>query len=196
MKMRNFLIFLALLLLLPFSLQLRGQDFGKGQSLFSDIKAHRIGDIVTILISEQNRATSQVESKNEKSSDMSMSGGPGLGPLLEKIPLFGLSGKAENKFDGKGENLRQGSIRARISCTVTDVRPNGDLVIEGTRVIGISKDRETITVSGKVRSRDVSPDNTVASHLIADAEISYAGKGASTTSARPGFFSRLFGWLF
>lgn len=184
------------MLLLPFSLKLRGQDFGSGQSLFADIKAHQIGDIITVLISEQNRASSQVETKTEKSSDVSTGGGPGIGPVFGHIPLFGFDAQNESKYDGKGENLRQGSVRARMSCTVIDVKPNGDLVIEGTRVIGISGDRETITVTGVVRSKDITPDNSVESYLIADAEIYYTGKGNANTGARPGFFTRLFNWIF
>jgi flagellar L-ring protein precursor FlgH len=196
MNVRRFILLVAVLLLLPFSLQLRGQDFGKGQSLFSDIKAHKVGDIITIMISEQNRASSQVETKNEKSSDVSTGGGPGQGPLFGHIPLFSFSAKDDYSFDGKGENSRQGSLTARITCTVVDVRENGDLVIEGTRVIGISGERETITISGVVRSKDVSAQNTVPSYLVADAEIHYDGKGNNATAARPGIISRLFAWLF
>ena len=151
MSIRKLLFILAALLLLPFSLKLQGQDFGKGQSLFTDIKAHRVGDIITVLVSEQNRASSQVETKTEKKSEVSTGGGPGQGPILGHIPLFSFSADNESKFDGKGEKSRQGSIVARISCTVVDVKPNGDLVIEGNRVINISGERETITITGAVR---------------------------------------------
>jgi len=186
---------LALLLLLPFSLKLRSQDFGKSQSLFTDIKAHRVGDILTVLIVEQNRASNQVETKSEKSSSSSISGGPGIGPL-DFIPLFGADLKADNKHDGKGENLRTGNIRARMSVTVSAVKNNGDLVIEGTRVMGISSDKETLTLSGIVRPEDISAENTVESYFIADAEIHYDGKGATNTGSRAGFFVRLANWLF
>lgn len=196
MNARKLLILLAIMLLLPFSLKLRSQDFGSGQSLFTDIKAHRVGDIIAVLISEQNQASSQVETKTQKNSDVSTSGGPGLGPVFGHIPLFGFDAKNDAKYNGKGENLRQGSVRARMSCTVIDLKPNGDLVIEGTRVIGISGDRETITVTGVVRQKDILPDNSVESYLIADAEIHYTGKGNANTGARPGFFTRIFNWLF
>ena len=196
MSTKKILILIAIMLLLPFSLMLRAQDFGSGQSLFTDIKAHRIGDIITVMISEQNQASSQVETKTQKSSDVSTSGGPGLGPVFGHIPLFGVDAKNDSKYNGKGENLRQGSVRAKMSCTVVDLKSNGDLVIEGTRVIGISSDRETITVTGVVRQKDVLPDNSVESYLIADAEIHYTGKGNANTAARPGFFTRIFNWLF
>ena len=195
MNFTRFMILLGILLLLPFSLRVFGSDFGRGQSLFSDIKAHQVGDVLTVLIVEQNRASNQVETKTEKSTKSSASGGPGTGSL-DFMPMFGFKGGNSHTFDGKGENLRAGSIRARLSVTVVEVRENGDLVVEGTRVIGINGDEETIHVSGVVRSKDVSPDNTVQSHMIADAEISYTGKGNADTGSRPGFFTRLISWLF
>jgi flagellar L-ring protein precursor FlgH len=195
MNLKRFLLLLAILLLLPFSLKVRGNDFGKGQSLFSDIKAHSVGDVLTVLIVEQNRASNQVETKTEKSTKTNTSGGPGLGSL-DFIPMFGAKADNSNKFDGKGENLRAGNIRARISVTVVGVKDNGDLIIEGHRIIGINGDEESIYLSGVVRSKDITPDNTVESHLIADAEITYTGKGNATTGSRPGFFTRLINWIF
>ncbi|MBD3257293.1 flagellar basal body L-ring protein [candidate division GN15 bacterium] len=193
--MKRIIFFLILFILLPFTLKLNGQDFGRGQSLFSDIKAHNVGDILTVLISEQNRASNQVETKTEKSTEIETGGGPGLGSL-SFIPEFSAKADNSNKFDGKGENLRTGSIVARITVTVVEVKNNGDLVIEGSRVIGINGDQETIYLSGTVRSRDVNADNTIASYQIADAEISYTGKGNASTTARPGFFTRLLNWIF
>ena len=195
MNFKRFLLLLALLLLLPFSLKVRGNDFGKSQSLFSDIKAHRVGDVLTVLIVEQNRASNQVETKTEKSTKINTSGGPGIGSL-DFIPMFGAKADNSNKFDGKGENLRAGSIRARMSVTVVGVKDNGDLIIEGHRIIGINGDEESIFVSGVVRSKDITPDNTIESHLIADAEIAYTGKGNASTGSRPGFFTRLINWIF
>ncbi len=196
MNFRKILLLILLLLLLPFAFKVKGQDFGKGQSLFTDIKAHKVGDILTVLIYESSQATTQAQTKTEKSHDASTSGGPGTGPLFKFIPAFGMESKSTNNFDGKGENLRNGSLKARISVTVVAVKDNGDLVIEGSRIVGISKDRETISLSGVVRQQDINPDNSVNSYQIADAEIHYTGKGNADTGSRPGFFARLFSWLF
>ena len=195
MNFKRLLMFLSLLLLLPFGLKVRGQDFGQGQSLYADIKAHQVGDVLTVLIVEQSRASNQVETKTEKKTQINTSGGPGIGSL-DFIPMFGAKADNSNKYNGKGENLRAGSIRAKMSVTVIDVRNNGDLIIEGHRIIGINGDEESIYVSGVVRSKDISPDNTIESYLIADAEISYTGKGDATTGSRPGFFTRLINWVF
>jgi len=195
MNYRKVLLILAVLLLLPFALKVRAEGFGRDQSLFTDIKAHQVGDILTVHIYEQSRASQQVETKTEKSTTFSTQGGPGVGPL-DFIPLFGVDGDASNTHDGKGENLRNGSLRAKMSVTVVEVKPNGDLLIEGTRTVGISGDREVLTLTGVVRSKDVTADNTIPSHLIADAEIHYSGKGAASTASRPGFITRLINWIF
>lgn len=195
MNYRKVLLILAALLLLPFALKVRAEGYGSHQSLFTDIKAHQVGDILTVHIYEQSRASQKVETKTEKSSKFSTQGGPGVGPL-DFIPLFGVNTDAKNSHDGKGENLRNGSLRAKMSVTVVAVRPNGDLLIEGTRTVGISGDREVLTLTGIVRSKDITADNVIASHLIADAEIHYSGKGAASTAARPGFITRFINWIF
>ncbi|MCK4572968.1 MAG: flagellar basal body L-ring protein FlgH [candidate division Zixibacteria bacterium] len=195
MKTKRILIILAVLLLLPFTIKVFGGDYGQSQSLFTDIKAHKVGDILTVLIYEQNSASNKVESKTEKSTQASLKGGPGYGPL-DFIPLFSLDGANSNVFDGKGENMRNGTLRAKMSITVIGVKSNGDLVIEGSRTLGISGDRETLNLTGVVRQKDITPDNTIDSYLIADAEIHYTGKGNANTASRPGFITRLIGWIF
>jgi flagellar L-ring protein FlgH len=195
MNIKRIIIITIILLLLPFALRLHGGDFGQSTSLFSDIKAHRVGDILTVDIYENTQATNKAESKTEKSAEFSASTGPNSG-LLGFIPLFSGQTANSNTFDGKGENLRNRNLRARMSVTVTAVKENGDLVIEGSRSVGISNDRETMTLSGVVRQRDISPENSVDSYLIADAQISYRGKGVISDGSRPGLLMRLLNWIF
>jgi flagellar L-ring protein precursor FlgH len=195
MKYGKFLLLLAALLLLPFALKVHGEDFGQGQSLFTDIKAHQVGDILTVLIYEQLRASNQVETKTENKSSSSTQVGPGMG-TLDFIPFFKADADHDNTHNGKGENTRTGDLRAKMSVTVVATKDNGDLIIQGSRTIGISGDRETITLTGTVRPKDIAPDNTVDSYLIADAEISYTGKGNADQAARPGIFTRILNWIF
>jgi flagellar L-ring protein precursor FlgH len=195
MNIRKVIFFLLVLLLLPFALKIQSQDFGKSQSLFTDIKANKVGDILTVLIYEQSQASNQIESKQEKSSDMNLKGGPGVGPL-DFIPLFSTDAQSSYNHDGKGQNLRKGSLRAKMSVTVVAVKDNGDLVIEGHRVVGVSTDQESLGLTGVARQKDVKNDNTIESFLIADAEITYTGKGASNTASRPGLLSRIVSWIF
>ncbi len=195
MNIKRILIATLIFVLLPFTIKVMGGDFGQSTSLFSDIKANKVGDILTVNIYESTQATNKTETKTEKKNEFSTQGGPGIGSL-DFIPLFGAEGESENKFDGKGENLRNRNLRAKMSVTVVAVKDNGDLVIEGSRTIGISTDRETLNLTGVVRQRDVKPDNSIDSYLIADAQISYQGKGAITDGSRPGPIMRFLNWLF
>lgn len=195
MKLKRILIVTAILILLPFTIKVSAGDFGKGQSLFSDIKAHNVGDLLTVNIYESAQATNKSETTAEKTGKFETSGGPGVG-ILDFIPLFGAKGQNKNSFEGKGENLRDRSLRAKMSVTVMAVKDNGDLIIEGSRVIGISDDRETLTLSGVVRQRDVSPNNIIESYLIAEAQIVYRGNGPTNNATRPGPLMRFLNWLF
>ncbi len=195
MSLRRILLVTLVLILLPFSIKVFAGDFGQSSSLFTDIKANQVGDILTVNVYENAKATHQAESKSEKSADFSTSGGPGTG-ILDFIPLWGAGGKNSNSFDGKGENLRNQSLRAKMSVTVIEVRSNGDLIIKGSRTIGISNDKETMTLTGVVRQKDISPGNTIDSYLIADAEIAYTGTGMASTASRPGIVMRFLNWLF
>lgn len=195
MNTRKIIFILLVLLLLPFALKVQSQDYGIGKSLFTDIKANAVGDILTVLIYEQSQASNRVESKQEKSSTMKVKGGPGIGPL-DFIPLFSADASSKFDHDGKGENLRRGSLRAKMSVTVTAVKNNGDLIIEGYRVVGLSGDKESLALSGIIRQKDIKPDNSIESYLIADAEISYTGKGSSNTASRPGLLARIVNWIF
>lgn len=196
MNFKKIAVILLFLLLLPFTIKvLGGNDFGQTQSLFTDIKANRVGDILTVLVFEDSRASQKTESKTEKSTESSVGGGPGIG-TLRFIPMFSADGKNETSFDGKGESSRNGTLRAKMSVTVVGVKDNGDLTIEGSRTIGLSGDRETMMLTGVVRQKDISPDNTIDSYLIADASISYSGKGDINTGSRPGFFTRVLNWIF
>ncbi len=195
MTIRRLLILLAILLLLPFGLKLRSQDFGQSQSLYTDKKAYQVGDLLTVLISEQAKATNQVENKTEKSTKAKTEGGPGIGKL-KFIGAFGVDGSNQNTFNGKGENTRQGVLVAKMSVTVIGKKDNGDLIVEGQRIVAISGDRETMTLTGVVRTKDIASDNSVQSYQIADADIRYTGKGNSNTASRPGFITRLLNWIF
>ena len=166
-----------------------------GGSLYSDIRAHKIGDILTVLIVESSSAKHQTGTATKKGNELSLSSGPGLGGL-NFIPLYGWSGKLENKYDGAANTARSGELKARITVRVKAVRPNGDLMIEGTRIVQVNNEKEEIVLSGVVRPKDVSASNTVYSYLIADANIAYKGKGAVNTGARPGFLMRIVNWIF
>lgn len=161
-------------------------------SLFSDNKARRVGDTLTIVINENASATSQAETKTSKNENLNY--GPGFGPLLHNIPAFGLSGSIGS--DGIGSTNRTDNLTASIAVTVTQVLPNGNLVIEGKRKVGMNAETQEITLTGVVRPQDIAFDNTIQSPLVASAEIKYGGKGPVGDKQHDGLISRVFKFLF
>lgn len=184
-----------LLALLPFTFKALADDFGKAQSLFTDIKAREIGDNLTVLIFEMTNASNQSQTKNEESTDGSVSGGPGSG-VFDFIPLFGIKTSNEFSYDGKGQVRKNQSLRAKMTVTIVGKKKNTDLIIEGSRSVGIGPNTETMYLTGVVRSKDITTANTIDSYLIADAIIKYDGSGPSQNATRPGIVTRLLGWLF
>jgi flagellar L-ring protein precursor FlgH len=146
-------------------------------SLYSDHKANRVGDIVTIIIAESSRASKSdaTQTSKKSGSNGSLSDLFGLG----KLPLsVGVDGGSD--YSGSGTTTRSGSMDAKISVSVKEILPNGNLVLEGTRNVNVNDDMQTITISGMVRPEDIAPDNTVLSIYMANAEIKYKGQGQST----------------
>jgi flagellar L-ring protein precursor FlgH len=188
-----FLFFLLILLALPISL--RAQEPGPLGSMFTDTKAHNLGDLLTVIIFEDAQASNSSQMNSEETGEFSTSGGPGGGPL-DFIPLFGVDSKNSNKYDGKGSNSRKGSIKARMTVEVVAERMNGDLAIHGTRVLDINSEKEVMALSGVVRRADINPDNTIYSYNIANAQITYTGKGPASDGSKPGVITRLLNWIF
>lgn len=189
-----FLVCLILILLLPYSARATRFEAATN-SLFSDVKASMIGDIITVKIYEDAKASSANQTKGEKSNDFDLKGGPGVGPL-DFIPLFGASGNQASGYDGKGSQARSNNLKASMTVRVVAIRSNGDLVVEGSRVIGINSDKEILTLTGIIRPQDINSDNTVDSYNLADAQITYQGKGPASSAGRPGVLARFLNWIF
>lgn len=161
-------------------------------SLFSDNKARRVGDTLTIVINENASATSQAATKTSKNENLNY--GPGFGPLLHNIPTFGLSGSIGS--NASGSTNRTDNLTASIAVTVTQVLPNGNLAIEGKRTVGMNAETQEITLIGVVRPQDIAFDNTIQSPLVADAQIKYGGRGPVGDKQHDGIISRVFKFLF
>ena len=161
-------------------------------SLFSDNKARRVGDTLTVVIAETGAASSVAETKTAKTEVLNY--GPGFGPLLFNIKNFGVTGGINS--DGSGSTTRTDNLAASISVTVKEVLANGNLVVEGKRRVGMNSETQEITLTGVVRPTDISPSNTIASPLVADAQIKYGGRGPVGDKQHDGLISRIFKVLF
>ncbi len=171
----------------------RGQDVIQ-RSLFSDQKAFRVGDIITVIIFEASSAESNTERSTSRSGNISGSvSGAGA---LSFIPESGYFVGTGNEFKGQGSTSSRGTVKARISAKIVGIDSVGNLIIEGSRKVNVNGDVQLIKIKGIVRPSDVSWDNTVYSYNIANAEIELTGKGMIYRSQSPSWITRLLHWLF
>jgi flagellar L-ring protein precursor FlgH len=166
-------------------------DLEAGTSLVTNMKAHKVGDIITVLITEST--TANASSKIDANNKSEISGGPGLG-ILNMVTDWGLN--LENKYSGDGRTQRSGNLQAEITVRIIEQLHNGDFRINGNRMVEINGERQLIEISGICRARDIMPDNTIYSTYIADARIAYNGTGVVNSSSEPGVVTKLVNWLF
>ena len=166
-------------------------------SLYSAQRTVKEGDIITMLIIESSSALSSAGTDTGVRDDLSLK----LNYTLQQL----YSGnnqrnegqmKAENKYYGTGKTTRTSNIQAKISAVVTRVLSNGNLVIVGKHVVTVNDERQEIKISGVIRAKDITPANTVYSFQVAEANIEVLGEGTVADAESPGWFTRIFNWLF
>jgi flagellar L-ring protein precursor FlgH len=174
-------------------------------SYYEDLRARRVGDSVTVDIVENTSSSMDANTKASRSSsiDAGISQMAGYMRALEEAnkrlnkdkdgELNNIQFKAsmQNKFDGKGTSDRKGQVTASIGAVVTEVQPNGNLVIYGRREMKVNNELQMITVSGIIRPSDIDTTNRIKSTYIANARIEYTGKGVLADKQRPGWGTRI-----
>jgi len=166
-------------------------DFETGESLVTNIKARSVGDLITIIITEEAAANAASRTKANNKSETR--GGPALG-IFDFIRPWDMT--VDNKYLGDGDTRRTGNLYAEITARITEVYPNGDLSLEGTRMVNINGEKQLIEITGSCRSRDINSDNTIMSTFISDAQIAYNGSGVVNDTSEPGVVTRILNWLF
>lgn len=166
--------------------------------LFEDLKAGRVGDILTVQLVEQTAATTTSSTTTSRSSSTSIANPTILGRQItaDGIGLFDTSLGGESEFDGAGASNQSNSLQGDITVTVVERYPNGNLRIRGEKWVTLNQGKEFIQLSGIIRPYDITPNNSVLSTRIADAHISYSGKGVLAAANRMGLFSRFFNSIF
>jgi flagellar L-ring protein precursor FlgH len=167
------------------------------RTMFSDNRAVRLGDILTIVVQENTSTSKDNNTQTSKKSALDASiatflYSPAASGLLTKggqMPAIKYSSK--NDFDGGGKINNSEKIVARIAVTVVDRLPNRNLVVQGTRRTAFSGETQDVVLRGIVRSEDIAANNTVFSYNVADATISFLSKGAVTSAQRKGWFTRI-----
>ena len=156
-----------------------------------DQRPRRVGDIVTVLVDEQTNTRDQANTDISKSSNNSVSDGLGI---LSFVRRLGLNTNSDAQGEATIERRHYG--RTTISCVVTDVLPNGNLVIEGTRDVQTSEETLQLQLIGVIRPQDVNSYNQIRSSLIANAELGIKGRGALSRTQRPGFITQVLQAIF
>jgi flagellar L-ring protein precursor FlgH len=164
-------------------------------SLYADVKARSVGDIVTVSIQERTQGSNSSKLTTKRKDKFEHAGQEGTGSF-DFIPDFGLSAEFQKDLEGTGQQSRSGMLTARMAATVVKVRPNGDLEITGEREVEVNGETEVLTLSGVVRPADIGSGNVVLSSNIAEAKIAYKGKGVMSKGTKPSIFARVLGWIF
>jgi len=167
---------------------------GYGVSLFSDVSAKRVGDLITVILSERTNATKKASTNTSKDSsvDMPIPSVLGGGVSLNGRSLLSSSVDASRSFAGAGDSSQSNSLTGRITVTVSEVLPNGYLMVQGEKRLTLNQGNEHVRFSGIVRPADIKSDNTVQSSSVANAQIIYAGTGALADANTEGWLSRFF----
>ena len=157
--------------------------------LFSDTKARRIGDIVTIQVSESSSAQNTASTDTDRESSLSAGIQEFFGADVSKLDNFNVRGGMESDFEGSGSTSRSGDLEAFITARVVEVLPGGNLKVIGSREILVNNEKQLMTIYGVVRPRDISNDNVVLSSFVSDARIAYSGAGIIDDRQRPGWMA-------
>jgi flagellar L-ring protein FlgH len=165
-------------------------------SYYEDVKARKVGDIVSITVSESAQATKAGSTKTGRTKDMSadfsfsgLSAGDKV--ILDSLK-YGYQGKFDTNFNGSGTATRKDTMTTYMTATIVEVLPNGNFVIRGSRWTKVNEELQQIILEGVIRPMDVSRQNEIQSQKIADAKIFFVGKGPVSNQDRPGWLIRVF----
>lgn len=166
-------------------------------TLFTDKRSVRVGDLVTVIIQESASATRNAETDASRNSNITLgvnafagamkalaAANPSINP--EKL----IEAMSKTEFKGKGSTQSSGKIFATLTTRIKKILSNGDLYIEGSKVVMINEEESHLYISGVIRPADIEADNIVLSSTIADAQVEYTGRGPIADKQKPGWFAR------
>lgn len=162
----------------------------QGTSLYSDIKARQVGDVITVIVAETTTGSSI--SKNNASSNSGIDiSAKASGSVVANNPSIGGSGSIGTGYNGQNGAEQKEKLTGRITVQIIEISESGMLKIEGERVLGVNGEGNLMRIEGYIRSRDISTNNTIYSYQIANAEITYRQDGLTDGILAPGTFSRI-----
>ena len=169
-------------------------------TLFADLRARNVNDLVTVHVIENINASGSADAALDKNSDGNVGVRSVFGNDAKFADWFDPTAlarwSASTEFQGSGATTRSGALSAVMTARVTEVLPNGDLVLEGVREIEINGDRQIVVLNGVVRPADINPGNVVPSTAVGQMRIRYYGRGLMKDNLSPGFLVRIFNKIF
>jgi len=162
--------------------------------LFMDLRARAVGDILTVLLVERTDASKESSTSTAKGSSVD-TGFPtiaGVPVTSDGEQILNNEFESDTTFDGAADASQSNRLNGSITVTVAERLPNGNLLVRGEKLITINQGEEFIRLEGIIRPVDIGPANTVASTKVADAAISYSGRGNLQATNRPGWLTRFF----
>ena len=167
---------------------------GQQMELFADLKARRVGDVLTIVLNESTNASKNAITKTAKTTAVANSAPTlfGQSMTIKGAPILSATLNGADSFDGEGSSTQSNSLAGSLTVTVVDVQANGNLVVQGDKTLKLNQGDEFVHISGVIRTADIATNNTVTSDKLADAKISYSGKGVVDSSNRMGWLARFF----
>jgi flagellar L-ring protein FlgH len=160
--------------------------------LFEDRRARNVGDIITVNIIESNAANKKSDSSTKRSSDNNFGVTNVTGLPGKSFLGAGLAANSDFQFSGEGAAASTNVFTGTITVTVTDVLPNGNLIVSGEKQVGIGPGSEFIRLSGVINPVTITGANSVNSVQIADARIEYRANGQIENAQNMGWLSRFF----
>ena len=165
---------------------------GQHSNLFRDTTARYINDVVTIQVSETTQAVSSADASSRRGSSMSAGIDQlvGLEGGVKEFPGL-VSASGQTRFDGQGATRRATQLQTTLTARVTDVLPNGYLVVEGMREVRVNNENQTVILSGIVRPSDINKSNVVPSSAVAQMAVRVQGKGTVSQPLKPGWLYQI-----
>lgn len=165
----------------------------QNMELFNDSRAHRIGDILTINLVEAMQASKKSETTTSKSDKVNVGAPQVLGQSLRVLGQSANSTlNSANSFDGAGSSTQSNQLSGQLTVTVAQRLSNGNLLVKGEKWLTINQGQELIRISGIVRAQDIGQDNSVDSTRVADARITYTGRGTLDQANTQGWLAKFF----
>jgi flagellar L-ring protein precursor FlgH len=167
------------------------------RAFFKDQRAKQVGDVLTVVVNIQNeraQLAQQTSRSRASGENAEVTNFMGIGGIASANPAVAASG--DSTFDGKGSVDRSESINIRLAAVVLQILPNGNLALSGRQEVRVNGDLRELQVAGVIRPEDIKSDNTISWDKIAEARISYGGRGTITDVQQPRYGQQIFDVIF